>query len=187
MEVIDAMKENGMSIEVVHGNNGDALDGIRRIHGSFYSGDKAQYEKDSAYLDIALNDPRSIIIIQRGNKNTKDISGYILGIPQDMAYGFWNTWDPRLRDDPTIFYIDDLEIGESINPRGFLKLIQEFKKEMKKRGYRKFSFHARSQIINSLIHILKQFITPKVTSIRQIQGSWYGFEEPYDYVEGEIK
>lgn len=178
-------------IEVVNGNDQHACLEIRRIHRSFYTGDEERYLEESAYLSSILPDPRTIKVVLKNGPNNDKIVGYMMGIPQDVAYEIWKKWDPQLRKDSSALYVDDIEIELQgfKSPLEFAKMIRTLTKEANRRGFFKFSFHSRTSITEKLVHVLSRVLNlkPGIAIKHEVLGDWYGPLEMYSYVEGEVK
>ncbi len=131
------------------------------------------------YYQKCLEDANNINVIMRDNDGK--IIGYVVAIPQSKVFKVLQQYDPEMRDDPERLYVDTIQtMPGKRKVFGIFKLLDAIFEEAGKRGLNKFSMHARKS--NGLSNfILKVFPTAKC--LRTIEN-WYGWGEPFDYIEG---
>ncbi|OGI25919.1 MAG: hypothetical protein A3J76_00235 [Candidatus Moranbacteria bacterium RBG_13_45_13] len=175
------------TIEAVNARNGNGhlLEAILKICRAYY----ATNELPGYYLNfykMALDDERSVVCVIRENE---EITGYILGIPQDCAaMQFVEKADPQIAKDPDRYYVDTLEVlkGQK-NPFSFVKLIKELVREVKDNGKNKFSMYVRPHVSEKLLKVLRRWISKDVAVTRNVMADWYGVSESYDYIELQLQ
>jgi hypothetical protein len=108
------------------------------------------------------------------------VIGYIVAIPQTNVYKDLKEYDPAMEDDPARFYVETIQtLPGQRQTFGVMRLLYGMCEEGERRGFNKFSMHARK--LNGLSDmILKVSVTAR--RLRTIEN-WYGYGEPFDYIE----
>jgi len=137
-----------------------------------------QYDKSGQYFAEALRDERNLNIVMRGQDGT--VIGHLLGIPQSRVFEELRRWDPDMQDDSERLYLDTIQILPEQRHRNLsIYLIRKLCEEAEKRNIFKLSMHARTTTGWSRYQFR---IFSGVRFLRRIEN-WYGFGEPFDYLE----
>jgi hypothetical protein len=137
-----------------------------------------QFTEGEAYYADCLKEEANINIIMRNNEGK--VIGYVVAMPQSSVYEILKRYDPDMEDDPERFYVETIQTFPGQRQAfGVMRLLYGMCEEAEKRGFNKFSMHARK--LNGLSDmILKVSITAR--RLRTIEN-WYGYGEPFDYIE----
>lgn len=129
------------------------------------------------YKDCLENPANINVAMYEGN----ELIGYIVAIPHDAACEALRDDDPEMKNDPERLYVDTIQtLPTKRKPLGILKLLYAMIDEAGRRGINKFSMHARTT--NGLSSLIQRVF--KTTRILRTIENWYGYNEPFDYIEG---
>lgn len=138
---------------------------------------KKMREGPAALREIIDNQKGIRVVLKNGKGR---IVGYILSIPHNDAYKYLKEHDPYFKEDSSALYIEWAAILPRYRHRGeFFKLFRRFITEARRRGYRKITMHSRSNVFTP---IMQHYGAHKLYAIQ----NWYGFQEPFDYMEYQI-
>lgn len=146
-----------------------------------------RYSDAEEYYGETLRNENTIHILLRRNQRP---IGYLLAIPHNDAVQNEELQqaDPELAEDPDRLYIETMEIvpeyGRSlVGGRLFLLMSKALLDEAGKRGFNKFSQHAR--VTSGLSRAFQKQYGDMVTQVRRIENwPFYNCEEPTEYIEG---
>jgi len=131
-------------------------------------------------LRETLENPNGIQIILRAADGT--IVGYLASKPHNEALEELRQYDPKMQEEENALYIESIAIlPESRSLRTFLQLGRTLLQEVKNRGFKKITMHAR--VASGLSSALQKRYGAK--HLRTIDN-WYNFGEPFDYLEIEV-
>lgn len=148
---------------------------------------KFQYPDAKDYFRSQLRNPHAIHVLLR---KSEEPIGYILAIPHNEAIQDPElvAADPALQEDPDRLYVDTMEIAPHclktlIRGKLFLLMSKALLDEGRRKGYTKFSQHAR--VISGLSEAFQKLHGDTVTLVRRVENwPFYNYEEPTDYIEG---
>jgi ribosomal protein S18 acetylase RimI-like enzyme len=138
-----------------------------------------EMQSDLKDLEETLKNKKGIQIIAKNNKG--EIVAYLSSKPLKNAYEELKDYDPELKSEKDVLYIESIAIKpEFRNTNIFFRIIKNIEEEAKNRGYKKISAHAR--VKNNLSDFLQKKGAKKLRTI----DNWHNFGEPFDYLEIEI-
>lgn len=168
---------SSLIIQPVTGACPDLIAALVELHRQAFPA-HMQTADPSGYFAEALADERNVNIVMRDQAGT--LIGYLLGIPQSLVFEELRQWDPAMQDDPDRLYLEMIQALPA--PRGSnraLPLFQAMGAEAEKRNFFKVSMHARTVTgFNEYLHR----IFADIRFLRRLEN-WYGFGEPFDYLE----
>lgn len=141
-------------------------------------------ESDIDYFSQKLDDSANInVVYLEGEK----LLGHILSRPHNDAVRDYLEEDPLMKaNDVPMFYVEHLIVDESVSGRHLgIKLIVEMIAEANKRQVYMFSNHCRT--VNGLSHIVQKKFKDGVRVVRRIQNYVDCNNEPFDYLEIEVR
>jgi hypothetical protein len=137
-----------------------------------------QFPEGEAYYADCLKDKMNINIVMRNND--AKVIGYVVAMPQSNVYETLKQYDPAMKDDPERFYVETIQtLPGQRQVFGVLRLLYGMCEEGEKRGFNKFSMHARK--LNGLSDMILK-VSSTARRLRTIEN-WYGYGEPFDYIE----
>ena len=171
-------KERKIQIEVLSQFNPELLQEIASVEQASFPESMQSDEED---LRQTLENVKGIQIVIRGANG--EIVGYISSKPQKDAFEELKAYDREIRPEDKTLYVESIAIKpEARGIRAFLQIGKAFFEEAKRRGFKKITMHAR--VAGNLSNILQKRYGAKC--LRKIEN-WHNFNEPFDYLEMEIK
>jgi len=171
---------SSVRIEVVHTFDQCLIESLATLEEKTYP-PRMRVENMDEYYRECLEDTANINVVMYDDD---ELIGYVVSIPHDVAYEALREYDPEMKRDPKRFYTDTIQtLPGKRKPLGILKMLYVMSEEAGRRGINKFSMHARTT--NGLSRMIQRvFETARV--LRTIEN-WYGYGEPFDYIEGEYR
>ncbi len=137
-----------------------------------------QFAEGESYYTDCLRDKANINIVMRNHDGK--VIGYVVAIPQSNMYEYLKKHDPVMEDDPERFYVETIQtLPGQRQAFGVMRLLYGMCEEAERRGFNKFSVHARK--LNGLSEMILK-VTSTARRLRTIEN-WYGYGEPFDYIE----
>lgn len=166
------------TVEIARGYSPELLQAIIEIDKESF---EKQYEDVEKYYKEALENEANInVLFKEGDK----IIGYLLAVPQDVAYKDLKAIDPEMKPDSERFYVETAEVLPDYRTRGVVfEMIYAMIEEAGQRGINKFSAHIRVE--NGISELIKKYLGKFITTVRRIDNWPYYYNgEPTDYTEG---
>jgi ribosomal protein S18 acetylase RimI-like enzyme len=138
------------------------------------------YDDAEEYYTQVLKESDNVHIMLRDNDKSV---GFLLAIPHNAAVRELKEDDPSMRENASIYYIENVAILPAFRGRkGFSEMLRVLRRQLRKRAIFKISLHAR--VSNGLSKAIQKNMT--ILKIRRIDAwRYYNFEEPTDYIEAE--
>lgn len=175
-------KSSDLRVEIVQQFSQKALEGIIKLDKEcFPSG--WTYLNAEEYYKEALNNKKDIHIFLKSNGT---IAGYVHGCTLEEVFDSLIEYDPELNKDANAYYLEMIAISPDFQGKGGArKLLLEICQEAQKKGFNKFSVHARvaNNFSNKIINIFRD----NNPQVRNIKNWYYGGGEPYCYVKWDYK
>ncbi len=135
------------------------------------------YSDDEEYYGRMLRKKNNIHIMLRDNERRV---GFLFAIPHNDAVGELESDDPLMENDSATYYVENVAILPGYrNGKGFSKMLEILRTELRKRDIFKISMHAR--VSNDLSKNIQKNMN--IIKIRRIDAwRYYSFEEPTDYI-----
>jgi hypothetical protein len=168
---------SGITVQTIKDYDAILVKELRELEQQAFPPEMRFAEGEAYYIDC-LRDRANINIVMRNTEGK--IIGYVVAIPQRNVYEDLEKHDPAMVDDPERFYVETIQtLPGQRQAFGVMRLLYGMCEEGERRGFNKFSMHARK--LNGLSDmILKVSITAR--RLRTIEN-WYGYGEPFDYIE----
>jgi len=163
-------------IEVIEKFNEKILKEILSVEQSSFP---EEMQSDIEDLKETLENRKGIHIIAKDEKG--NIVSYLSSKPLTDAYEELSYYDPELRPEEDVLYIESIATKPESRGIGiFLKILKTLKEKAEEKRYKKITAHVR--VKNNLSHILQKKGAKKLRTIE----NWHYFGEPFDYLEIEI-
>ncbi|HAT73601.1 MAG: hypothetical protein US30_C0011G0029 [Candidatus Moranbacteria bacterium GW2011_GWF2_36_839] len=175
------LKNSKQIIEIVNHFSVGALNEILKLEKECFPAEW-QYEDADKYYKKMLGDAENINIFL---KDGKRVAGYILARFHNKEIKELSKYDDKFKERKG-FYVETIQIfPEFQGIGGAKKLILAVCEEANKRGFDKFSIHARKK--NGLNDKIKNIFKDNITDIRNIEKWEPAVGESYEYIEWEYK
>lgn len=163
------------NIEFVSGIDDSTLDDIKVLDDSIMP-EAMQYERED--LRSCFESEKGIHVLIKNSEGK--IVGYLTSLPKDEEYADLHTEDPDFTKDESSLYVESIVIkdGDFATARSVLNA---FMGKVVEKGYKNVSMHVR--VSQGLSDILQKRYGAKF--YRRIEN-WYGFGEPFDYLEIDL-
>lgn len=139
-------------------------------------------EEVAEYFDKFINNEKNITVLL---KDKEKIIGILSARPHNDAWQELQKDDPKMTQDDERYYIELAEILPEYRGKGqdFQKMLDAMFAEAEKKGFNKFSMHAR--VDTGLSVWVQRTFRGMITKVRRVE-KWahYNFQEPADYIEG---
>jgi ribosomal protein S18 acetylase RimI-like enzyme len=135
------------------------------------------YKDAEEYYGKMLRKKNNIYIVLRDDERRV---GFLFVIPHKNAVAELRSDDPLMEIDSATYYVENVAILSGYrNKKGFSKMFEILRGELRKRNIFKISMHAR--VSNNLSSNIQRNMN--IIKIRRIDAwRYYGFEEPTDYI-----
>ena len=137
---------------------------------------KTMQESPDSLREILAN-PLGIHIVL---KKREEIIGYLTALPYNEALEYLGPHDPRLRPDSSALYLESIAVVPQERQSGnFSRLFRQLVYEAQNywyQEYQKIVTHARVKILSP---IMGKYGARRLYTVQ----NWYGFGEPFDFVE----
>lgn len=176
-ELVDNEKKSTTKIEAISGYSEEILGQVLDIERESFP---EEIQSSPENLKEILENSDGIHLLAR-DKDEK-VVGALLSLRQSQEYEFLKDYDPDFANDENSLYVESIAIkpkSRSIEvANGLFKTLVE---QAKERHFKKITMHAR--VSNGLSDVLQKRCGAKF--FKRIEN-WYGFGEPFDYLEIEI-
>lgn len=143
---------------------------------------RMQIDGPERYYAEGLSDPANINLVMSAADGK--VTGYMLAIPQSRVFEELRPWDPAMQEGPGQMYVD---MVQTLSGRrqfdGFLRLARAMCAECDRRGVSRLSMHVRAS--TGLSRVIQRILAES-RCLRRLEN-WYGFGEPFDYIEAEAR
>jgi predicted alpha/beta-fold hydrolase len=146
------------------------------------------YEDAEDYYREQLANENNISIVAR--KEGGIVVGFMLITPQTKMVEEIGEDDPEFLPDVECAYVETMEISDEFRQslRGgkiFVDMVNKGVEELVKKGYKRFSMHARKSM--GLNEAVKRYFKGRIIKTREIAKWKWVADEPYEYIEGNLK
>ena len=182
------MKPRMYSIELIREYSDDVLYDILAVYHSALP-TSWHYPGAASYFGKQLHNKNTIQLLLR--RDGRPV-GYLLAIPHNDAVCDMELKlaDPYLIEDPNRLYVEEMEVLPEFTRslaggKLCLMMLSTFIEEAGTRGIHKFSMHAR--VTTGLNQALRKIYGDMLTLFRRVDKfSFYNYEEPTEYIEGDV-
>lgn len=168
---------NSATSEILHRLDAQTVASLVELHLRAFPA-HMQCDDPRAYFSEALEIGDNINIVTRDPGGT--LTGYLLGIPQNLVAAELRREDPEFCADPERIYLDIIQVSPERRGQGHAyALFRGVCAEAGRRGFDRLSMHART---TTGLNRYLQRIFADIRCLRRIEN-WYGCGEPFDYLE----
>jgi len=164
-------------VDVIHGYSNEILKEILDV-------EKQSFPKE---IQSSAEDLKEILENSDGiHLLAKDVAGKVVGallsLRQSQEYEDLKKYDPDFINDETALYVESVAIKPNFRSLEVAnKLLKTLIEQAEKKQYKKITMHTR--VSNGLSDILQKRCG---ANFKKRIENWYGFGEPFDYLEIEL-
>jgi len=171
---------SGPRVELVTGADEGLIAELTRMESAVFRKEMLDDHGDEHYR-YYLTEPECINVVLHGADG--GLIGYLAAVPLGMACEYLLPHDPALNSARGGYYVDTIQtLPGRRAPQGLVQLLNAMFAEAARRGTNRFSMHVRRT--NGFSRVVQR-LYPETRLLRTIEN-WYGYGEPFDYLEGDF-